>query len=92
MKLPFINTTASWTTRKTCRLCDSTSLYPFLTLGELPLAGGFMRACEIADEQRYPLTVCFCEACTEVQLLESVNPQNPALRVASTLLRKGSSP
>ncbi len=64
-----------WYRRDNCRLCHSTDLHAFLSLGELPLAGGFLLPGEVTSEQRYPLTVCFCRDCREVQLLETVSAQ-----------------
>lgn len=44
----------------------------FLDLGQMPLAGGFIRPHEIPDEKLYPLTVVFCRVCKEVQILQTV--------------------
>ena len=57
-------------TRKTCRLCDSSKLSPFLNMGLLPLAGEFLNKKEIGKEKYYPLRVFFCRNCYLVQLLD----------------------
>jgi methylation protein EvaC len=64
-----------WHQRSCCRLCGSKNLHPFLPMGELPLAGGFLLPHELTLEKKIPLTVCFCLDCHEVQLLETVSPQ-----------------
>ena len=48
---------------------------PFLDLGELPLAGGFLTEDQIPAEQRYPLLVSVCEACGLVQIVDPVDPE-----------------
>jgi SAM-dependent methyltransferase len=48
---------------------------PFLDLGELPLAGGFLSGAEqIADEGRYPLVISVCHDCGLVQITDPVDP------------------
>jgi hypothetical protein len=48
---------------------------PFFDLGEMPLAGGFLTPEQIPAEQRYPLVVSVCEACSCVQITDPVDPQ-----------------
>jgi SAM-dependent methyltransferase len=58
-----------------CRACERTEVEPFLDLGEMPLAGGFLSGEEaIADEQRYPLVISVCRNCGLVQITDPVDP------------------
>jgi len=67
------------TTQRTgahCRSCGSTELSIFLSLGNLPLSDGFLDARQLVEnEPRYPLDVAFCSACSLVQILETVPPE-----------------
>ena len=47
---------------------------PFLDLGALPLAGGFLTEEQIPSEQQYPLVVSVCEHCGLVQIASPVDP------------------
>jgi len=59
-----------------CRGCEATALEPFLDLGEMPLAGGFLKDDDvIAEERRYPLTIHVCHACGLVQIVDVVDPE-----------------
>ena len=59
-----------------CRACGSTRLDTFLSLGDLPLSDGFVATREEAlDAPRYPLDVAFCHACSLVQILHTVPPE-----------------
>lgn len=58
-----------------CRSCAQRAARPFLDLGRLPLAGGFLRSpSEIADEKRYPLLISVCDLCGLVQIVDPVDP------------------
>ena len=59
-----------------CRSCGSSGVRPFLSLGKTPLADALLTA-EALDqpEPRFPLDVAFCEACSLVQILEEVPPE-----------------
>jgi SAM-dependent methyltransferase len=58
-----------------CRGCGQGPVRPFLDLGELPLAGGFLAGEDaIAGERRYPLVASVCEACGLVQIVDPVDP------------------
>jgi SAM-dependent methyltransferase len=60
--------------RSTCRVCGSTDLATFLSLGPTPLANGFLTsAADFTDERRFPLDVSFCRSCTFVQLLDVID-------------------
>lgn len=61
--------------RHSCRACASPDVRPFLDLGELPLAGGFLTGDQVESEQRYPLVISVCGACGLVQIVEPVDPQ-----------------
>jgi SAM-dependent methyltransferase len=59
-----------------CRGCAAVAVRPFLDLGVLPLAGGFLRGPEdIAAEQRYPLLISVCDNCGLVQIVDPVDPE-----------------
>lgn len=51
-----------------CRVCQGTSLKEVMDFGEVALAGGFIKASQIHQEQRYPLRLMFCPHCFGVQL------------------------
>src|SRR2546421_4599314 len=48
----------------TCRFCQSPNMVKVLDLGEVPLAGAFLREDQFAEERFYPLEVQFCVDCT----------------------------
>lgn len=59
-----------------CRSCGAGGLLPVLSLGNLPLSDGFLRADELdRPEPRYPLELAFCPACGLVQILDTVPPE-----------------
>ncbi len=59
-----------------CRSCDSPALTTVLALGELPLSDGLLRAEDLdRPEPRYPLDLAFCSACSLVQILKTVPPE-----------------
>lgn len=62
--------------KKQCRICGSSALAEILNLGEMPLANAFLRAEDLAKEERkFPLVVYFCKNCFLVQLLGVVHPK-----------------
>jgi novobiocin biosynthesis protein NovU/D-mycarose 3-C-methyltransferase len=62
--------------RTDCRSCGDRDLVEILDLGEMVLAGGFLRSAEdIAAERRFPLRVHVCRACRLVQILDAVDPE-----------------
>ena len=70
--------TAVSDTRQTyaCRSCGSTDTFPFLDLGETPLADRLLSADKLDDpELRFPLNVVLCESCALVQITETVDPE-----------------
>ena len=61
--------------KDTCRGCGAQQVRPFLDLGELPLAGGFLSEEQIPSEKRYPLLVSVCDTCGLVQIVHPVDPE-----------------
>jgi SAM-dependent methyltransferase len=60
----------------TCRSCGSSELTIVLDLGEMPLPDALLRPEQLDDpEPRFPLEVAFCAACSLVQILEEVPPE-----------------
>src|SRR6185295_7859141 len=58
-----------------CRACGNHPLTEFLDLGNMPLAGGFLRSADdIPGEKSYPLPIHVCDACGLVQIVEPVDP------------------
>ncbi|HEX8394657.1 MAG TPA: class I SAM-dependent methyltransferase [Longimicrobium sp.] len=59
-----------------CRACGSDRLLPVLSLGNTPLANALLTEAELAGpEPTYPLDLVFCEACSLVQITETVPPE-----------------
>ena len=59
-----------------CRSCQSDRLSVFLDLGNTPLADRILTAKQLTErEPRSPLQVAFCQECTLVQILETVDPE-----------------
>ncbi len=67
-----------WTHRDThaCRACGSERRREILSLGQTPLADGFLTEAQLdTPEPQFPLTLLFCEDCTLVQIRETVPPE-----------------
>lgn len=62
-----------FTRRNTCRFCQGTNLSKILDLGNVPLAGGFLKEKDFAHEKYYPLTLNFCQDCYLVQVSNVVS-------------------
>ncbi len=61
--------------RKTCRLCNSTSLESVLKFCPTPPANAFVDKANLDNiQEQYPLEVFFCNNCKHVQLLDVVDP------------------
>jgi SAM-dependent methyltransferase len=59
-----------------CRICGSTDLWTFLSLGETPLANSLVAPSDAsAPEARFPLEVARCAECGLVQLTVVVDPE-----------------
>jgi len=52
-----------------CRVCDA-GIHPFMTFGPMPIANGFLKKEEIANEYFFEMEVAFCENCGTFQLVE----------------------
>jgi methylation protein EvaC len=52
-----------------CRICHS-AIEPFIDFGRMPLANGFLRPDQFADEYFFNLSAAYCPHCTLVQLVE----------------------
>lgn len=63
-----------FTTRSTCRLCNSTELELFLDLGMMPLAGDYLKSDQVGSESFYPLSLHRCLSCALVQVLTIISP------------------
>lgn len=55
-----------------CRVCENSDLVTALGLGDQPLANA-LKASADAPEQRYSLTLMFCDVCGLVQIAETVD-------------------
>lgn len=52
-----------------CRICNSKTLYPFLSLGSMPIPNGFLQQSQLKEKEIfYPLEACVCNKCWLVQL------------------------
>jgi SAM-dependent methyltransferase len=59
-----------------CRACANQTVRPFLDLGDMPLAGGFLSGPEaIAGERAYGLLISVCDTCGLVQIVDPVDPE-----------------
>jgi SAM-dependent methyltransferase len=59
-----------------CRSCGDDGLAVFLSLGEMPLPDALLRQDQLdGPEPRFPLDVAFCPACSLVQILNEVPPE-----------------
>ena len=56
-----------------CLICTN-SIEPFHDFGRMPIANGFLRPDQVADEFFFELKVGFCPSCKMVQLTELVDP------------------
>jgi len=54
--------------RTDCRFCGGHDLVKILDFGNVPLAGGFLKKEQFAEEKFYPLELNFCNDCTLVQV------------------------
>lgn len=60
-----------------CRACGEPALRPFLDLGLMPFADRLIEAGALgAPEPAAPLEAAFCEACSLVQILDTVAPED----------------
>lgn len=66
------NKQKSYTVRQTCSFCDSRDIFPVMNLGDVALAGGFLRQDQFETEEKFPLRLSFCSACFAVQIMDVV--------------------
>lgn len=58
-----------------CRFCLSTAVIPVVNLGNVPLAGGFIKKeRDLPNEKLYPLELIFCKHCFLLQTSVAVSP------------------
>jgi methylation protein EvaC len=57
-----------------CRVCDA-EIAPFMSFGRMPIANGFLKPEEIADEYFFELAPAFCSACGMFQIMEQPQPE-----------------
>ena len=59
---------------KHCRFCNGKNIHRILNLGNMPLAGGFLKdPSDFRKEKRYPLELYFCKDCLLVQVNTVIN-------------------
>jgi SAM-dependent methyltransferase len=58
-----------------CSFCQGRRLKLVLDLGDVALAGGFVREEQFASEQTYPLRLFFCEDCFALQVADKIAPE-----------------
>lgn len=58
-----------------CRICGSSKLEQFLSLGNTPPANSFLKKKDFSKEKHYPLRVGFCHNCNLVQLMDIVDKE-----------------
>ncbi|MEW5894431.1 MAG: class I SAM-dependent methyltransferase [Candidatus Omnitrophota bacterium] len=59
--------------REDCRFCQGKDLTQILDLGNVPLAGGFLKEKDFPDEKFFPLRLNFCKDCYLVQVSDMVS-------------------
>ncbi len=58
-----------------CSFCNSRTMTEIMDLGEVALAGSFLRLDQFAEEDYYPLRLFFCHDCYAVQVIDKVNEE-----------------
>lgn len=61
-------------TIKKCRVCDSPDLVAILNMGDQPLANSLKKSATAAED-KFPLTIVFCQRCSLVQLKETIDKE-----------------
>ena len=56
-----------------CRVCGA-PIQAFMTFGRMPIANGFLKQNEVADEYFFELAPAFCGACKMFQIVEQPDP------------------
>ncbi len=73
---PFAPTKRMYEDTAGCRACSRRDRIEIVSLGEMPLANALLSQAQLSEcEARFPLTVLFCQACSLVQIRETVNPE-----------------
>ncbi len=62
----------SYIKRDNCSSCSSANLTTIYSFGQVPLAGYFPKINELPDLEKYPLTLCICNECSLIQVVEIV--------------------
>jgi SAM-dependent methyltransferase len=57
-----------------CAFCKSEHLTEVLNLGDVALAGGFLKSSQFNDEPKFSLRVHFCNDCLAVQVVDIIDP------------------
>jgi len=58
-----------------CRFCKSNKITKVITLGKMPLAGGFLKnIADFKNEKKFPLDLFFCRECYLIQTSIAINP------------------
>ena len=69
--------TQLYSTRDTCRLCDSKDIELVVPLGKSPVSEKYVTRKNLSQEQeRVPLDLYFCKYCSHVQLIDVVDPDS----------------
>jgi len=58
-----------------CKFCSSADLTLIIDFGNVALAGAFLKPDQFAEEEKYPLQICFCNNCFLLQIINSVSPE-----------------
>lgn len=61
--------------RSDCRFCQSQNMVTILDFGNVPLAGGFLKESDFAEEKFFPLDLNFCNECSLVQVSNVVSAE-----------------
>jgi len=57
-----------------CRVCDA-HIAAFMSFGRMPIANGFLTACEIDNEYFFELAPAVCDTCGMLQIIEQPAPE-----------------
>lgn len=66
---------SSSASRESCAFCGSRSIEKVLDLGNVALAGAFVKPEQFAEEPYHPLRVFFCSDCFALQLIDVPDPK-----------------
>lgn len=58
-----------------CAICAGTDVKVVLDMGDMALAGAFLKPYQFADEKVYPLRVGFCRTCRMLQVLDRIGQE-----------------